>query len=311
MTRRLVLLVVVSLGVLSLMLGLATVGAAMLPEFPSWTSILMDRESTYGWDVASAGDVNGDGFADVIVTGAYYKSEESESQEGKAWIFAGSADGLGTVAMWYFESNNPNALFGMSADTAGDVNGDGFADIVVGAPRYKEPDWPNTRGAVYVFHGSPDGPSTEPDSLFTTTVEHPGARVGNSVAGTGDIDGDGYDDIAVGAECYSIDDVVCRGAFFVYYGSPDGLVDDPDIVPTARTSAGTDGTSRPPAMSTATGSRISSWAAWGTPASTSKWRRPICISVPRMASNRSPTGPSSPISRLPPAWAAALRARAM
>ncbi len=215
-----------------LLLAPALVSATFISDLPDWTVIRMTGGGgSFGWDVSGAGDVNGDGFGDVIVTAPFFQSEEEDIQEGGAWVYAGSTGGLGTDAIWIYESDHPIANFGLSADSAGDVNGDGYGDIVVGAPRYKEPDWPNERGAAYVFHGSPDGLSQEYGNFFTTTVDQPVAFFGQSVAGAGDIDGDGYDDVAVGVQRYDSGDGERRGAIFVYYGSPDGLADEADIVP--------------------------------------------------------------------------------
>ncbi len=211
----------------------ATVNSAFLPELPDWTSILMQGDGgiAYGANVAGAGDVNGDGFDDVIVTDwAYELVVGGITNDGAVWLYAGSADGFGVEATWMHEADYPGNHFGESVDTAGDVNGDGYADAVIGAPHYKEPGWPNERGAAYVFHGSPDGFSQEYDNFFTTTVDQPAAFFGESVAGVGDIDGDGYDDAAVGVGNYDPGDGIGRWAIFVYYGSADGLVDDPDIV---------------------------------------------------------------------------------
>lgn len=205
--------------------------SAFLSDFPNWTVVhVSENEGSFGWCVSSAGDVNDDGFDDVIVTALTYQSHEDDSQEGAAWVFAGTAAGSSVDAVWMYESDRSSAQFGASADAAGDVNGDGYDDIVVGAPRYKAPEWSASRGAVYVFHGSPNGLSPAPDSFFTP-IARPGAqRFGESVAGVGDINGDGYDDVAVGVGIYEPGDGVERWALFVYYGSAEGLEDDPDIV---------------------------------------------------------------------------------
>jgi len=81
--------------------------------------------------VATAGDVNGDGYSDVIVGAEQY--DNGEADEGRAFVFVGSAAGLGTHAAWLAEGNHVSAWFGHSVSTAGDVNGDGYSDVVVGA----------------------------------------------------------------------------------------------------------------------------------------------------------------------------------
>jgi hypothetical protein len=88
------------------------------------------RSSAYS--VASAGDVNGDGFSDVIV-GAHLFDQRLRPNEGAAFVYHGSASGLSTTPNWTAESNQGNAQFGVSVASAGDVNGDGFSDVIVGA----------------------------------------------------------------------------------------------------------------------------------------------------------------------------------
>ena len=93
-----------------------------------------ERPGTYasfGYSVATAGDVNGDGYADVIVGAPCY--DNGQSDEGRAYVYLGSAAGLAATAAWTAESDQACADFGYSVATAGDVNGDGYADVIVGA----------------------------------------------------------------------------------------------------------------------------------------------------------------------------------
>ncbi|HPB31964.1 MAG TPA: integrin alpha, partial [Candidatus Sumerlaeota bacterium] len=124
----------------------------MLPGFPDWTYADDREDAQLGFSVATAGDVNGDGFSDVIV-GAYQYDEDFGNQ-GKVFVFHGSETGLPTLPSWMF-SGPSSEHFGWSVATAGDVNGDGFSDIVVGSPRYTFNS--EIRGKAYVFHGSRDG----------------------------------------------------------------------------------------------------------------------------------------------------------
>ena len=82
--------------------------------------------------MATAGDVNGDGYADVDRRRAYY--DNGQANEGRAFVYHGSAGGLSASPAWTAESNQADAHFGDSVATAGDVNGDGYADVIVGAP---------------------------------------------------------------------------------------------------------------------------------------------------------------------------------
>ncbi len=99
--------------------------------------------------------------------------------------------------------------FGWSAGTAGDVNGDGYADIIVSAPNFDQ-------GKVYVYYGS-SGIEASPG--FTATGELALDFFGSAVAGAGDVNGDGYDDIIVSAKGFDHD----TGKVYIYHGGPSGL----------------------------------------------------------------------------------------
>ena len=85
-----------------------------------------------GRSVATAGD----GYDEVIVGAFGY--DNGQTNEGRAFVYQGSASGLGTTPAWATESNQAFATSGLSVATAGDVNGDGYADVIVGAPPYDQ-----------------------------------------------------------------------------------------------------------------------------------------------------------------------------
>ena len=99
-----------------------------------WTAESDQASAYFGSGAASAGDVNGDGFADVVVGAWGY--DNGQASEGRAFVYLGSAAGPSTSPAWTAESDQANALFGMFVSAAGDVNGDGFGDVVVGAPQF-------------------------------------------------------------------------------------------------------------------------------------------------------------------------------
>jgi hypothetical protein len=110
-----------------------------------------------GGSVAGAGDVNADGYADVIVGAAGY--DNGQSGEGAAFVFLGSSagitDGTPATAAAQLESDQVDALLGGSVAGAGDVNGDGYADVIVGAADYDNGH--SAEGAAFVFLGNGDG----------------------------------------------------------------------------------------------------------------------------------------------------------
>lgn len=189
-------------------------GSATGPGAP--TILQSNRNNTQlGYSVSSAGDVNGDGYSDIIA-GAYVYNN-GNTGEGAAYIWLGSATGINTASLRIVESNQNNANFGYSVSTAGDVNGDGYSDVIIGAPNYDNPQ--TNEGAAFIYHGSATGISTTAATVLE--VNQNNANFGYSVAGAGDINGDGYSDIVVGAPGY--DNTENNGGAFVYRGAAAGI----------------------------------------------------------------------------------------
>jgi hypothetical protein len=182
----------------------------------AWTAESAQAGAWFGVSVASAGDVNGDGYSDVIV-GAYL-FDNGESAEGRASVYHGSATGLSATAAWTAESDQAEAFFGLSVATAGDVNGDGYSDVIVGAPFYDNGE--TTEGRAFVYHGSATGLSATVG--WTAESDQASAQFGWSVASAGDVNGDGYSDVIAGAFGYD-NGQTNEGRAFVYHGSATGL----------------------------------------------------------------------------------------
>ncbi|MFT5434493.1 MAG: hypothetical protein ACI9OJ_005206, partial [Myxococcota bacterium] len=178
--------------------------------------------------VSGAGDVNGDGYADVIVGFPKYNADEGES-EGAAFVFLGSASGIADgnplTAAAQLESNQGGSNFGFSVSGAGDVNGDGYADVIVGAPGYDAPT--SSEGAAFVFMGSASGIADGNPSTAAAQLESDQqfASMGWRVAGAGDVNGDGFADVIVAAAAYDAGQGFGEGAAFVFLGSASGLAD--------------------------------------------------------------------------------------
>jgi hypothetical protein len=178
-----------------------------LPFTPDWTAEANLASAYFGQSVASAGDVNGDGYDDVIV---------GASGANRAYVYHGSASGLSATPDWTVYSAGK---LGVSVASAGDVNGDNYDDVIVGAPDYTNDQ--TGEGRVYVYHGSASGLSTTPDwQAESDQAEWP--YFGQSVASAGDVNGDTFDDIIVGAYAYD-NGQGNEGAVFVWYGSNSGL----------------------------------------------------------------------------------------
>lgn len=160
--------------------------------------------------VGSAGDVNGDGYDDVLIGYTDYAS-----YTGRVWLYYGSSAGLTSVGKVTLTGYNVDDLFGCSVAGAGDINGDGYDDIVIGASGYD-----GRRGRAYFYHGSSSGLST------TLRAVHSGSsiyeHVAHSVAGAGDLDADGYDDVVITAHGYG-SLFAPTGLVSIYAGSSSGI----------------------------------------------------------------------------------------
>lgn len=174
--------------------------------------------SKFGFSVGLAGDVNGDGFSDVVV-GCPLFDHSSGTDQGKAYVYHGSASGIGAAATWGVTGSTPSGNYGASVCGAGDLDGDGYSDVAVGAPFEKVISPPNqTRGKVYLYKGGATGLGLG----ATTTLSGPasGAEFGTCVAGAGDVNGDGYADLIVGAPGISTG----QGRVDLYHGTSSGTL---------------------------------------------------------------------------------------
>ncbi|MFZ6028822.1 MAG: FG-GAP-like repeat-containing protein [Chloroflexota bacterium] len=202
-----------------------------LATSPSWEMESNQAAAQLGFAVASAGDVNGDGYDDIIVSAPYF---DSATDGGRVFVFHGSSSGPGVTAAWTAAGGQAGAQFGWSVASAGDFNGDGYADVLIGARAYDNT--PADEGAAFVWYGSAGGLScgsgcpTDPAAAdWQAESDQAGAGFGFSLAAAGDIDGDGYGDVLIGAPNYednspTEDD---EGWAFLYLGgaAPDANAD--------------------------------------------------------------------------------------
>ena len=175
--------------------------------------------ASFGYAVATAGDVNDDGYADVLVGASTYDSGETD--EGAAFVFLGSATGVAngnpSTAATTLQSNQANAHFGYAVAGFGDCNGDGYPDVAVGSPDY------DSNGAVFVFDGAAGGIANgDPSNASRSLPGHLNGKFGSSVAGAGDTNADGYADLAIGEPSISVT-FTEEGGAYVYMGSASGV----------------------------------------------------------------------------------------
>ena len=198
--------------------------ATGIPAVPTATLETNTANSYMGSSVAGLGDINGDGFSDIVAGG--WLASYPNSNEGAAWIFLGTATGLNPVFRHRLERNFGSAQFGFSVAGAGDVNGDGFNDAVIGAHKYRlNVAAPAVDGAIFVYHGSANafGAGLNPNPTLTFNTTGYSTRNGWSVSSAGDVNGDGYSDVIIGDWQDQIGAEVYEGVALVYHGSGTGL----------------------------------------------------------------------------------------
>lgn len=167
--------------------------------------VILTGETTvtvFGYSVSGAGDLNGDSYQDVVV-GAY----SYNSSTGKAYIYYGGT-GMNNFADFEFEGESTFNRFGASVSSAGDINGDSFSDVIVGAWGYN-----SSAGRVYIYTNTITGEDI-PDIVVTgETVDN---DFGWCVSSAGDVNNDGYSDVIVGADKYNS----YTGRAYIFYGGP-------------------------------------------------------------------------------------------
>jgi len=246
-----------------------------LPEQADWTYEAMWGDSGYielGFWVSCAGDVNNDGFEDII--------SSNSSTSLALWLFYGSESGLSSEPNWRYSELYGNSPY-TTVSSAGDFNGDGYSDILVGSHQYQ---YQNEIGHVMIFLGTSSVPLHTPSHIFRNTDvynrfgysvsyagdinmdgksdviigipcdrfssdtgevligygtssntvstlslkgETGGDNFGFSVSG-GDVNGDGYSDVAIGAPNFPIEGSSIKGKCYIYFGSPSGLSGTPN-----------------------------------------------------------------------------------
>ncbi len=189
--------------------------ASGLASSPALVAESNQASAHFGSSVSTAGDVNGDGFDDLVVGAPLF--DNGQTDEGRAFLFRGSAVPLATAPAWTAESNQANAQFGFSVAGAGDVNGDRYADLVIGSPLYDNGQ--TNEGRAWVYLGSGSGPGAS--AAWTAESDQGSAEFGCSVGAAGDVNGDGYADLIVGAHLFDNGETD-EGRAFVYLGSASG-----------------------------------------------------------------------------------------
>ena len=172
-------------------------GGAEMDTIADLTISGQEADNRFGKSVSDAGDVNGDGYNDIII-GAWRYSNST----GRGYIFFGG-DSPDTIADVIFSGENDWDWFGSMVSNVGDINGDGFEDVVIVAPRYD-----SDKGKCYLYYGG-----SEMDTIadFVITGEEENSYYVEKIMNIKDINGDGYNDLAISK----------NSILNIYYGNSD------------------------------------------------------------------------------------------
>ncbi len=192
----------------------------------------VDAGDHAGWSVASAGDLNGDGLADMVI-GALYADPDGGENAGETYVVFGRTGGFGanldlsimTPATGFVITGTAALnLTGHSVASAGDVNGDGMDDLLIGS-LYADGSGGTDTGQTYVVFGRQGGfgaaldlASLNGQTGFAIGGVAAGDFSGHSVSAAGDVNGDGFDDLIIGAPMASPSGRSNAGSSYVLFG---------------------------------------------------------------------------------------------
>ncbi len=192
-------------------------------SFDATADVSIDGNNPYeqfGSRVSSAGDMNNDNYDDILVTAV------GENNEGMVYVFLGGSS-MDTYDDFYLEGSEEDEKLGCTIAGGGDMNNDGYDDIVIGSAE-------NVYSTFYAFQGSNPLDDTVDMTIQDELGMVPGKynAFGKSIANAGDVNNDGYDDMIVGATNYDE-----KGAAYIYYGGP-GMDYTADVILVGYTKSG-------------------------------------------------------------------------
>jgi hypothetical protein len=180
---------------------------------PASTPLELDgpeRGGEYGCTIDSAGDLNGDGFGDLVV--GQCDVDQAPGAGSAAYVFFGGPSGISATAPTVLPEPVQGIAFGYAAGSAGDVNADGYGDLVVGS----------ATGVSYLYLGGPSGIGTVPTPLACAGGNESGTAIRSA-----DVNGDGWGDLVLGGyQANGFDGNAC-----VYLGTAAGLSSTPVALP--------------------------------------------------------------------------------
>jgi len=185
---------------------------------PRWTAVGPWTDAHLGAALGVV-DSDADGFDDLVLG---FPGDEVTA--GGVRLHFGTASGPTPLAGWTWSPGQPGDAVGRSVAGVGDTDGDGYDDLLVGAPGVDDADVGVDAGAASLFGGGPAGPGDVP--LWTASADEAGEQAGWAVAGAGDTDGDGFDDLLVGSPTFGGGGSQ-RGRARLFGGAAGGPADSP------------------------------------------------------------------------------------
>jgi hypothetical protein len=222
--------------------GLADVDLGALAPESGFTIVGANAGDLVGRSVSNAGDINGDGIDDLIIGANPADGPPNQSPLAHSYVIYGKEGGLADIDLGALAPSqgititaDPAFDYGAySVSSAGDVNGDGIDDVIIGAPNDHFNFGRTKFGHAYVVYGKDGGPGDvaladlAPEQGFKITGAALFDNAGCSVSAAGDVNGDGIEDVVVGAFYSDAAGRIYAGQTYVIYGKSGGL-DDIDL----------------------------------------------------------------------------------